>query len=183
MESLRAHLLVAVPQLPDVNFYHSVVLMIQHDENGAFGVVLNRPSDVTVGEIWERISDEPCDSLDPINFGGPVEGPLLALHTQESHSEGEVIPGVYLAMQKDNLNRIVQQKEHSFRIFTGYSGWGEGQLEGELEAGGWLTTPAKSEHVFHREDDLWKKVAREIGDEILFRDVKHPHMPDDPSMN
>ncbi len=184
MESLRSQLLIAVPQLPDTNFYRTVVLMIQHDENGAFGVVLNRPSNVTIADIWQKVADEPCESHLAINVGGPVEGPLLALHTQEAWSENEVLPGLFLAVQKDHLNKLVHQSEHPFRLYSGYSGWGEGQLESELEAGGWLTAPARAEYVFHQsEEDLWKKITADIGNEILQRSVKTKHRPSDPSMN
>jgi putative transcriptional regulator len=184
MKSLHAHLLVAAPQLPDPNFYRTVVLMIQHDEDGAFGVVLNRPSDITIGEIWEQVAHKPCDSLDPINLGGPVEGPLMAIHTQESYSENEILPGVFLAMQKEYLNKIVQQKDRPFRLFSGYAGWAGGQLENELEVGGWLTTPATYDYIFRHPDDLWKQVASDIGNDILFSTQKHKRpLPDDPSLN
>jgi len=183
MQSLRAHLLVASPKLPDQNFYRTVVLVIQHTEEGAFGVVLNRPTSVSVGDVWSGVADEPCDSQEPINLGGPVEGPLLALHQQKTCSEGEVLPGVYLATQKELLRQIVSQNKYPYRLFSGYAGWGEGQLEGELKVGGWLTTPATADHIFANPDDLWKEVADKIGREILGPTVRSKHVPSDPTMN
>lgn len=183
MNSLKAQLLIAVPQLPDSNFFRTVVLMIQHDEEGALGVVLNRPTEVTIADIWEDIADEECDSDEPISVGGPVEGPLIAVHTDESRSENEIIPGVYVATERDNLNELVQQNKHPVRLFTGYSGWGVGQLEGELEAGGWLTAPAKAEYIFYDGDDLWKEVTHGIGRNILEHGLQIASIPDDPSMN
>jgi putative transcriptional regulator len=183
MDSLRAHLLVASPKLPDPNFYRSVVLMIQHTDEGALGVVLNRPTNVTIGDVWEQIADESCDNREPINLGGPVEGPLLALHQQKSCSEGEVLPGVFLATQKDHLRKIISRSERPYRLFSGYAGWGGGQLEGELKMGGWLTTPAKVEHVFAASDDLWKSVADEIGRQILGPVARTKHVPNDPTVN
>ena len=183
VESLRAHLLVAVPQLPDTNFYRTVVLMIQHDEEGAFGVVLNRPSEVTIADIWEKVTSHPCDRADPINLGGPVQGPLLAVHTDVACAENEIMSGVYLASDRDYLEKLVQQRTHVFRIFSGYSGWGGGQLEGELEAGGWLTTPATRNYIFGNDEDLWKTVAQNIGREILFDKLNIRRAPRDPSMN
>lgn len=184
MESLRAHLLVAAPQLADPNFYRSVVLMIQHDEEGAFGVILNRPIPKTVGELWgEMIGGVPCDSSQPVNLGGPVSGPLMALHADEECSELEVLPGVYFATDKDYLDQIVTTPDLPFLIFSGYSGWGGGQLEGELKAGGWMTIPACYEHVFCGEIDLWKMVAQDIGEEITRPLLPPKFIPASPSSN
>lgn len=183
MESLRSQLLVAVPQLPDSNFYRTVVLMIQHDDEGAFGVVLNRPTDVMIGDVWEQIADEPCDRLEPINMGGPVEGPLIAIHTEAEYSESEILPGVHVATQKDSLDELVRHDDKPFRLFSGYSGWAGGQLEGELEVGGWLTTPATYDYVFGEPDDMWKRVASDIGGEILFPGQAPHQTPDDPIVN
>ena len=183
MESLRSQLLIAVPHLADPNFYRSVVLMIQHDEEGALGVVLNQRSTMTLADVWEKISDEPCDCKEPINLGGPVHGLVLALHTSEDCAENEVLPGVYFAMQPENINNVVRRQEQPFRIFVGYSGWGEGQLEDELAAGGWLTAPTKREHIFHDDEDLWKTVAESIGHEALFKSLSIAEVPDDPSLN
>jgi len=183
MDSLQAHLLLAVPQLPDSNFYRTVVLMIQHDNEGAFGLVLNRPSGLTIADIWEKVAELPCDREEPLNLGGPVQGPLLALHTDDQYAESEVMSGVYIATDKENLNNLVSQKKHAIRVFSGYAGWGSGQLEGELEAGGWLTTPAKHQYIFHDDEDLWKRVTQDIGNEVLVDKLKIREMPIDPSMN
>lgn len=183
MESLRANLLIAVPQLPDKNFYRTVVLIIQHDEEGAFGVVLNRPSNLTISSIWEKIADEPCDNPQPINVGGPVQGPLIAVHTDDSLSENEIFPDVYFAAQMENLDQLVRQRSKPFLVFSGYSGWASGQLESEVEAGGWLTTPASYEYVFSDVDDLWKTVASDIGFDIMTHDMGIKHVPSDPSSN
>jgi putative transcriptional regulator len=183
MSSLQGHLLVASPRLPDENFYHTVVLMIQHTGEGAFGVVLNRPSGVTVGEVWQKVSETPCDSEVPVNVGGPVEGPLIAVHTEPTCSENEVLPGVYVATQKDFLDSVVTQKGRPFRVFSGYAGWAGGQLEGELKMGGWLTMPATSDLIFGREEDLWRAVTRAIGQDVLRGVFKDRKLPDDPSVN
>lgn len=183
MNSLRSQLLVASPRLPDPNFYRSVVLMIQHDEEGAFGVVLNHPSEISVGEVWKKVSDNPCDNLDPVNVGGPVEGPLMAIHSEQECAEDRILPGVYFATQKELLDRIVSKNESPYLLFSGYSGWGGGQLESEMKVGGWLTTPATYDYIFSEEEDLWKVVAEDIGSEILFPHVQPKHIPNDPSLN
>ncbi len=167
MDSLQSQLLVASPRLPDNNFYRSVVLMIQHDEEGAFGVVLNRPTNLSVSGIWEQIADEGRETDAPIFLGGPVSGPLLAVHGVEQYAESEVLPGVYLSTEKQALDDITRQTESPFRIFSGYSGWGPGQLDEEMASGGWMTLPATIGYVFGEHDDLWKTVAAEIGRQVV----------------
>ena len=183
MESLQGHLLVASPHLPDTNFFRSVVLMIHHDDDGAFGVILNRPTSNCIREIWEMVSAEPCPSDAVIYRGGPVDGPLMVLHTLPEWSETEILPGLHMATQKDYLRCVIADAQRPYRLFSGYAGWGQGQLESELEAGGWLTTPASSLHVFDCAEELWKKVSQSIGLDILGASLRMRHLPDDPTVN
>jgi putative transcriptional regulator len=183
MDSLTGCFLVASPYLPDPNFFRTVVLILRHDESGAFGVVLTRPLENTVGEIWSTIAETEVQNDHPIYLGGPVSGPLLALHGEVEQSEGEVIPHVYFATLKHHLEQIVTHSERPFRLFTGYSGWGEGQLESEFEEGSWLSTPATAPEIFGESDELWKSVAGRIGWEILSPGSKLRHIPPEPDMN
>ena len=184
MKSYQGQLLVASPHLPDPNFRRTVVLLLKHNEQGAFGVVLNRPSSNTIQDFWQMVSDQPCESDQVINVGGPLHGPLMAIHTQESWSEDEIFQGVYFATHKDNLGNILTQSEQPFRIFSGYAGWGEGQLENELTAGGWLLTPATFQYLFQLEPpDAWQKIIKDIGDAIILPALKIKHPPSDPSLN
>ena len=99
-KNLTGHFLVASRYLRDPNFAQSVVLMIHHNDEGAMGVVINRPSDKTVREVWEMIGNDPCDRDDLIFIGGPVPGPLVALHSIEEFSQHEVLPGLHVATQR-----------------------------------------------------------------------------------
>lgn len=182
MPSLKGHLLIAAPQLFDPNFQRTVVLLIEHNEDGAFGVVLNRPSDTTVKEVWEQVGQDPTDSLETINVGGPVPGPLLALHDAGPLSESEVMPGIHLSTQRDALDQLVRSRAE-FRLFSGYAGWGGGQLETELTQGGWITRQANGDYIFYRQDDLWERVTKDITDEVLRPVLKATHVPRDPSCN
>ena len=183
MKSLQGHFLAASPHLPDSNFYRSVVFMLQHDEEGALGVVLNRPSEDTVSQIWEILGIEnvECDRI--VHVGGPVDGPIMAVHAHEELAESEVIPGVFVSTDRDLLAQIVERPEGRFRVFTGYAGWGAGQLDAELCAGGWLTAEATPADVFYQGDDLWKKVTSSIGREILAAAVSQAANSGDPSLN
>ena len=183
MSSLQGHFLIASPHLTDGNFYRSVVLMIKHDDEGAFGLLLNRPTENTIEDIWKMVGEEPTDCREPIYLGGPVAGPLVALHRLKSCAEAEVMPGVYFAAHKDELRKLVSQTSKPFRLFTGYAGWASGQLEGEMQMGGWLTMQATKELIFHKADDLWDHVIREIGNDILGPAIKTKHLPEDPSLN
>lgn len=181
-ESLAGHLLIAIPDLHDPNFSRTVVMMMQHSDEGASGVVLNRPSDVSIAKVWDEIAKDPCECHDMINIGGPVEGPLIALHTSLALAESTVLPGVFVSMGRDHLNELVNQTEQRFKIFSGYSGWSPGQLESEIEQGGWLTLPGNSEHVFDSPDGLWKQVCSQVGNDILMPHLGK-HLPGDPSLN
>jgi putative transcriptional regulator len=183
MKSLKGQFLVASPHLADANFYRSVVLMIQHDDEGAFGLILNRPTNNTISDLWEVMAQLPCDCQEPVHIGGPVAGPLIAIHSDFTQSELEIASGVYFASNKDSIVQIVTKPQGPFRLFVGYSGWASGQLDGELEAGGWMTEPATCEDVFSDHSELWNRVARRIGLDILSPTIKQTIIPEDPSMN
>jgi putative transcriptional regulator len=180
---LTGNFLVASRYLRDPNFVRSVVLMIQHQVDGAMGVVINRPSEKTVREVWEMIGNDPCDRDDAIFVGGPVPGPLVALHTLEALAEHQVLPNLYVSTHRDAIDVIVRKKNVPVRLFSGNAGWGSGQLEGEMEAGGWLATPATVDEAFSDHETIWRKVTQRIGLEIMAPDLDHEHMPPDPSLN
>lgn len=183
MKSLAGKLLVASPQLQDPNFVQTVVLMIQHEQQGAFGLVLNRPGDKTVDEVWRLIEKEPPGCSNPVYVGGPVPGPLVALHTQQELSDQQVMPGLFITAQAAAFEELLAQPEHNFRIYSGHSGWGDGQLEGELKIGGWLTSEAKVDDVFTDHETLWKQVTSRIGIKIIAPGLRPDQIPDDPSLN
>ena len=183
MNSLTGYFLVASPHLGDPNFFRAVVLVIRHDEEGAFGVVLNRPLPSTVSEIWRALGSDSVENDQPIYLGGPVTGPLLAVHGNELYSEGDVLDGVFYATHKDHLNELVADGHGQLRIFSGYAGWGEGQLENEISEGSWLTSLATSDDIFAEPEEMWKSVASRIGLEILMPRVQTRHVPPNPEMN
>ena len=183
MKSLKGHFLIASPHLADTNFYRSVVLVIQHDKEGAFGVVMNRPTDNTIADVWDLVSEASCDVREPVHVGGPVPGPLIAVHCDPVQGEVEIAEGIYFSSSKDSIVQIVSQPQGPFRLFVGYSGWGPGQLDDELQAGGWLTGPATRGDVFSNYEDLWNRVSRRIGLDILSPTIRRKQIPDDPSMN
>jgi putative transcriptional regulator len=183
MQSYKGHLLVASPKMLDPNFSRSVVLLIQHDEGGAFGIVLNRPSPHRMRDVWERVSEQPCPSEEQLHIGGPIEGPLMALHTRSPLAECEVVPGVHFSARKEAIEELVTHSGEPFRLFAGYAGWGPGQLESELAEGAWLTWPARAELVFDEAASLWQRAAKELSEDVVFSSLKIKHRPADPSAN
>ena len=183
MQSFEGHLLVASPQLLDPNFAKTLVFLVEHNAEGAFGMVVNRPTRKTVQDIWREIGSEPCDSHRPIYLGGPVPGPLLSLHANRSLAEMEPVPGVFFSAGKPNLDDLVLDEKTDQKIFVGHSGWGAGQLENELEEGAWRTVPATPEILFSTDDDIWETIFRGLSRDLLKSMLNLKDMPLDPSVN
>ena len=181
MQSLKGHLLVATPQLNAPIFSRSVLLMLEHTEEGAAGVILNRPTDATITDVSERIFEERFEWEKAVSLGGPVPGPLMVLHTLEGLADQETIAGVYNTVDSDKIQQLLRSKSEPMLIVANYAGWGPGQLEGEIEEDSWLSTPATSRHVFWEgDDDLWDVVIKEIKSAELARLFHLRTLPDDP---
>ncbi|MGL4514338.1 MAG: YqgE/AlgH family protein [Lacipirellulaceae bacterium] len=180
---LAGQLLVASRKLRDPNFRQAVVFLLEHNDDGALGVVLNRVSDRTVRQVWQAVGFDECSCEQSLNLGGPVAGPLIALHAAPKLGEKTLVEGkLYLSMQKDNVDPLVRQKKRPFRLYTGNSGWGGGQLEGELREGAWLSAPARPSDIFADPDALWDDVTRRIALDILLPKGSGP-VPRDASLN
>jgi putative transcriptional regulator len=188
MEFITGKALVASPYLTERNFLRSVVFILRHDDEGAFGLILNRPTAVTVGELMERFLGQPFENTEPIYNGGPVEGPLLALHEIADIAEPDEFEicaemGLYVASDQATLVDLWQRSDGKYRCFDGYSGWGAGQLEDELKAGGWLVWDAPRASVFADPETLWKQAVQQIGREILSVQIDASRIPIDPAAN
>lgn len=184
MESLKGHFLIASRHLTDPNFARTVVLLLDHSAGGAIGLVLNRPTAKSVQEIWEMIDDNPCEIDCAISVGGPVQGPLMCLHAHPAHSDAEVLEGVYLATQRESIGAVIRDNASPLKIFAGYSGWGAGQLEQEIEAGGWFLLPATSDLVFLESyEAMWTQALHRSGREFYREALGMEEFPDDASWN
>jgi len=147
--SLGGHLLVAVPQLLDPNFRRSVVLVLEHNEDGALGLVLNNPLTNTVAEVARGLDLEWAGDEDrTVRLGGPVE-PMRGwiIHDQPNWDPAaeEVLPGVWLTTSLEPVTRaghqVVGGDDSEVLFLLGYAGWAGSQLEGEIAAGSWLPVP------------------------------------------
>lgn len=155
MESLAGNLLVATPILLDPHFYRTVVLLIQHDEDGCVGIVLNRPTDEHVADHipeWAEHVDDPAT----INYGGPVD-PAVAIGL--SLSPGGMPTGV-AGLSLIDLGEPPDEHTAPVRIYSGYSGWGADQLESEIATGSWYVVQASPEDPFDTGEGQWRRVLR-----------------------
>jgi len=184
MDSLQGHLLIAAPRLVDPNFFQSVVLMVQHNDEGALGVIINRPLETTVKEMWKEVNeDETCDVDGHLHQGGPCEGPLMVIHGDDIYSEIEVMNGVHFCTRRDTIEKLVADNSCPMKFFVGYAGWSPGQLENEIKEGSWLAAPADPKIVFDDAEDLWTNVMKAISKTSVLGLVDPKLIPDDPSVN
>ena len=166
-DSLAPTLLVAMPQLQDPNFARSVVLLCEHGEQGAMGLVVNRRSETLASEIV--LLDPPLkhDSHLEVWIGGPVEPERGWLLVTDSAQDGtEIFPGLYLSASLDRLRRAMESSEECShcRFLVGYAGWAPNQLDAELAASAWLTVPVDLDLVFSTpSDDMWEMAIRRLG--------------------
>ncbi|NIA24689.1 MAG: hypothetical protein GWP04_03885 [Gammaproteobacteria bacterium] len=172
-------LLVATPTIVDPNFARTVVLLCQYGDEGAVGLVLNRPSDVAVADHlpeWTHLASDPL-----VGFGGPVDTDA-AIGLGRGVVQSDLWTPICCGLGLVDLSRSSTQIEglEEVRVFAGYSGWGPGQLEREIAEAGWFVVDLDDQDVFSSDATLlWSKVLRrQHGDLALFADF-----PTDPSMN
>lgn len=174
-EPLSGVLLIASPSLGDY-FHRTVVLLVEHSGEGSFGLVLNRPSDATVGDAVPELA-ESIGTEHVLHSGGPVQANAVTSFGEyaDPAEATKLIVGAVGMVDLDappELERL--------RVFAGYAGWGPGQLEAELEAEGWILDEARVEDLFAQPDgDLWSKVLERKGGEFSLL----ARMPADPSLN
>ena len=183
MESYQGQLLISAPTLRDSNFFKSVVLLVQHNEQGALGVILNRPIELTIEDAWPQISESPCNVEGVLYQGGPCPGPLMVIHTDSEQSQMQVMDGIYFNTDKDSIEQLVSKESGPLKFFVNYAGWTAGQLEDEISQGGWLVTPAGAAQIFSSSDELWTDVMRIASRRARLSGIDPKLIPDDPSVN
>jgi putative transcriptional regulator len=166
-KSLKGQFLLDSGQLRGSMFHRSVVLICQHDTEGALGLVLTQPMESKVGEmivadIPEILRDE------PLFVGGPVQPSALSyLYSDDAmlNVEGAVLPNLYLGHSLDELVELAEKEPRKkVRCFAGYSGWTAGQLENEMRRKAWITHPASISAVFHSDPaNMWKRILMKKG--------------------
>lgn len=171
---------MAGPALVDPNFRRTVVLVGEHSEEGALGVVLNRASETTVAEAVPELAGL-VDPDEPVHVGGPVQtSAIVVLADFEEPDRAGVLVLESIGFLPSEVDPDALGELRRARVFAGYAGWGPGQLDGELEEGSWIVEPATPEDVFASDPDaLWGDVLRRKGGPFRVLAL----MPPDPTLN
>ncbi|MCL6414141.1 YqgE/AlgH family protein [Aestuariirhabdus sp. Z084] len=165
--SLRNQFLIAMPNMADPNFADSVTYICEHNENGAMGIVINRPTDMTLGEVFAQIGIDSDEAIahqqEIVCAGGPVQLERgFVLHDSRDNWEStlNIAPGINLTTSRDILQALAEDRgPQQIIIALGYAGWGAGQLEDELKENAWLTCEASPEILFETPIHLRRQAA------------------------
>ena len=168
MSEFTPMLQIAVPQLGDPNFFHSVILILQHNAEGALGLVINNPLDLLLGEFARQQKWDCHEALErhPVYCGGPVEPERgWILHRDASVAERqELLPGLYVSGGRETLFQLLKSGKDNFRFLLGYAGWGAGQLEDEMKEGSWITASVDPKYVLDTDPSgTWNVVLSDMG--------------------
>lgn len=181
LDSLKNHLLIAMPQLDDSWFEGTVTYLCEHNEEGAMGLVLNKPVKVSLDEICQQLEIERVPGVDPaILAGGPVSLEHgFILHRQQGNWDStlNINEQTHLTSSKDILKAIAAgEGPKDYRMALGYAGWDAQQLDDELKANSWLTVEASNELLFDTlPKDLYRSALKQLGisPEFLSADAGH----------
>jgi putative transcriptional regulator len=161
--------------MQDPNFARTVVLLIDYDRDGAFGLIIDRPTRHTLAELWPEIVGLEDDS---VYFGGPVfPNRLLFMLRSKDAPLGmrQVIPGVHLGSDELILKLIIAKGEEEFRTYAGYSGWGPGQLDNEIARGDWHVIPAERRFIFDPDPaGVWEELIQRVDILTALKGVARP---------
>ena len=184
MQSLKGQFLIATPQLKSPIFARSVILVVEQTEEGALGVILNQQINTTMTDLSGTVFIDGFEWDKPISLGGPVASSLMVLHTDEELADDEIVPGVFITTSGPKVHDLIEQRFEPSLVLANYSGWGPGQLDGELRANTWLTLPATFDHVFwNGEKELWNVLMNKVRTRTLGELVGLSQVPADPTWN
>jgi len=171
---LTDQFIIAMPNLADPNFFHTVAYLCQHNKDGALGIVINRPTDMKLGEIFKQMDINvtvPATAETPVFAGGPVQQERgFVVHTSggDWHATMAVSETISLTTSRDVLEAIAAgEGPEQYLVALGYAGWGAGQLEKEIMDNSWLNTPPGKQVLFDTPVNLrWSAAADQIGIDI-----------------
>ena len=181
----RGTFLIASPLLRDPNFSRTVVLMCEHADEGSWGLVVNRRTDLALGDLLEDLPF-PAAAEGNVYWGGPVDpAQMQTLHhlRQDLGEQSELCPGVNLGLNVDTFREVVGTSStpgESLHAYVGHAGWGPGQLQAELATGSWFPCTAEASFVFDADPEgVWERVLRSLGKDL----ARLATIPPDPRVN
>jgi putative transcriptional regulator len=180
--NLAGHLLIASPKMTDPRFDRTVILLLRHDDDGALGVVLNRPLKKPLGlakvfGIALSVRDQ------RFHLGGPVSGPIIVLQGVAKGGGENSRGGAFVIEEREQLEQLLKSPDVQLRFFVGHAGWSGGQLESEIADGAWMTMPASEDFVFGNEQEMWVSAVREVGRSFYAEVLGIHHFPENPAEN
>lgn len=175
-KNLSGQLLLAHPGLRDPNFRRAVVLMSAHSDEGAMGVVLNRPMGKKLGDLNGSFAYGPLANI-PVYLGGPVQEEQLLLIAWQMRDDGF---RVHFGVEPEQAAQLLEETGTEMRAFVGYSGWSAGQLENEMEHNTWVSMPLPEDFLERLQNEgLWKQLIGNLGSDWKLL----ANEPDDLSLN
>jgi|694.fasta_scaffold09954_3 putative transcriptional regulator len=158
--------LVASPDHPDPQVGRDVFLVTWHDDQGSVGVLLNRALVGDFRNVWAHILGPQGKQMPsgPIHYGGPLAGPMVALHNRPDLAEAEVSPGIYITARLKTLQKLSGIPATECRWIAGHVAWQVGELEKQIEKGWWYAISATPDLVFSSADEIWPRAIRRAGD-------------------
>lgn len=175
--SIAPTLLVSMPQMLDPNFAKTVVLLCEHGRQGAFGLVLNRPTQTSAAQAVHLAPPPSVDSGITLFTGGPVEpqrGWILMAREPEEAQFVQIVDGLFLTSSQAVLRQLIERGESRARILTGYAGWAPGQLDAELSASAWLTVEVDPDLIFNTPAAaMWETTIRRLGADPALLQMGH----------
>jgi putative transcriptional regulator len=165
--STRGKLIISNSSVIQDFFHKTIILMVDHDEDGAFGLVLNKPTKQTLESLIKNLPSTEHSERN-VYTGGPVDNMFVTIvHNKKSSKDPgvEIIPGVYMARSYDTLVEVLESSDAQFRVFQGYAGWTSGQLENEFEKLSWVVSDVSEEIIFKEDEteELWKDALKNKG--------------------
>ena len=180
---LAGDLVIATPKLNETPFSQAVVLIVQQNDTGTFGVVLNRPANEQVKRLWRTMTGHAKSTAEQyISLGGPLSGPVFALHQDIDCSEQKVECGLYFATTPQNLKKLASESTRPYKIFFGAVAWQIGQLEQEIDSGAWVSCGGSKELIFADSEFQWELSLRNYG-RHLWKSIGIVNFPRNPELN
>lgn len=174
--------LIASPRLRQTPFEQTVIFVLQHNDQGTFGVVLNRPADSALKSEWQKITG--------LNFGersivqgGPIGGPIFAIHQEKSLAEMEMPGGICVSSNGNVFQQLTECEGADYRIVFGVAGWQTGQLANEMQTGSWFELETDPQHLFDDPSLMWENFLRHYGHQVWESILGSGHFPASPWLN